>query len=152
MKKFVSICAVCLALASSSCSGPYAPSAFTEFENRKSVCFMVGHKEMIDFSSGEIQYSFNNTRHQFRAGCAITLKDESSGGSLELVREYYVLNLEAVPADTGQKIKGKATLCTASITRDYEAEFEVIKKENSLFWLWDDKLKLGVVINTGNTL
>lgn len=146
MKRTI-IYAIILMLALTSCKGPALPVYDALFLEHTDVAIVVGKKEMIDFSSGLSQASYNPTTFRFRVGLAEQQPDRSTGLTVETVTDFFVLDLSAMPAEQGQKLTGKLQLVTTSLARSYTInDMQVLKKEDGKAWLWDDKLKLGVVV------
>lgn len=149
MKRYIILAAVfCLALFS--CKGPSTPSDQEIFLQKESMCLMVGYKEMIDFSAGELQFSYNDTKHIYRAGVTVSQPDQNSGATVQTVQNYYVLRLEAAPGDEGSEVRGVLTLCSPTISsgiRTYDLKnATVLKTDASQVWIWDPELHLGVIV------
>lgn len=113
------------------------------------VCLIVGQREMLDFTSGNIQTACNPVSHTYRAGIAEVQEDKTTGCFVETVQKYYSLVLDAAPSAAGNVIKGNLILRSTNLNRTYNAEFTVLKKDATYVWLWDEAIKLGVVIQTG---
>lgn len=133
-----------------SCKGPAATSDEDLFFNQPSVCMVVGTKEYIGPSSGILQTSCNAQKHIYRAGIPIILKDQNTGLDVEIVEEYFVAVLDAVPGESGSKVNGNISLKSNQLRSGYQTypnvEFTIKKTENDLAWLWAAKEHIGLVI------
>lgn len=138
-------------LALAGCKGPVTPSDQEIFSERTGVCLMVGYKNMVDFSLGDIQYSSNASKHIYRAGVTQEAEDASTGIAVQTVQQYFVLKLDEVPGEVNSSVKGSLVLCSPAIAagiRTYNIQNGVvIKKDDSLVWIWDATLHLGVVVH-----
>lgn len=141
---------VAAALAASACSGPKVQPYTEAFMAVEDVCVMVGYKQMIDFTSGDIQFSVNDTKHIYRGGVTLSQRDENLGLDVQTVQHYFVLHTEEALTADALDVNGTLTLCSpvlASGMRTYKIEgASVIKAEDDRLWLWDDVQKLGVVV------
>jgi len=133
-----------------SCSAPDTESDEQLFVNRTGMCFVVGRKDMLDFSETGAQTSFNSSKNIYRAGIPTYVEDKSTGNQVETVEKYYILVLgSALPASGN--VDGTIYLKSDKISagfRTYEAHFEIKKTQGELVWLWDDTKKIGIVIRT----
>ncbi len=152
--------AVLFALLLASCKEPYAPSDKEVFLKQTDVCMVAGQKEYIGGATGKTQSSYNPTRHLFRGGNVEVAVDSTSNKAkreVETVNSYFVLMADAVPEGMGTSVNGVLYLKHPSLPNSYRtygttaspASFEVIRNENGLVWLWENKLKIGVVVRTG---
>ena len=119
------------------------------FLSHDGVCIVVGQREMIDFTSGNIQTASNPVSNTYRAGLAEVQEDKTPGLFVETVQKYYSVVLAAAPSAAGNVVKGSVILRSTNLNRTYNAEFTVLKKDATYVWLWDEAIKLGVVIQTG---
>lgn len=150
MKKVLRIlaCLTLLAYTASSCKEPHNASDLDLFSSRKDICVVVGRKDMIDFAGKEIQTSFNQSKHLYRAGLPKVQLDSTSGKMVETVEEYYILALESIPNAEGATVSGSLHLKASTLSagfRTYAVNMEVVKQEGSLAWLWDPSQKVGVI-------
>lgn len=133
-----------------SCKAPVVPSDQDVFAGRTDVCLMVGYKDMIDFSAGDLQYSFNNSKHIYRAGFTASQDDASTGQVVQTVQQYYVLKVDEPLGEAGSAVKGNLVLCSPAISsgqRTYSIkEGTVLKADDTQVWIWDPSLHLGVVV------
>lgn len=150
-RRVVTILAMAFALGA--CKGPQEPSDYEIFQAREDVCFMVGYKDMIDFSQGNLQFSYNPMKNIYRAGISVVMMDESSGLEVEIGQQYFVLQLEAGNLEVGSAVKGKIQLCSdklANGSRSYTlTDAKLIKADLSKLWIWDDNLRLGMIVPIG---
>lgn len=134
------------------CNGPYTPSDQEVFQTKNDVCIQVGYKDMIDFGTGDVQYSCNTEKHIYRAGVSITQDDASTGMQVETVQHYFVLKLEDTPGEVDSQVKGTLYLCSSTISsgsRSYILKnATVLGKEDGTIRIWDKDLHLGVIILT----
>jgi len=133
-----------------SCSAPNTESDEELFVARTDICFVVGRKDMLDFTEGSIQTSINSSKNIYRAGVPTYVEDKSTGNTVEVVDKYYILIL-ASPLPASGNVTGTIHLKSDKIStgyRTYDADFEVKKTEGELVWLWDDTKKIGLVIRT----
>lgn len=134
-----------------SCKGPSTPSDQEVFAGRNSVCLMVGYKNMVDFSLGDVQYSSNASKHIYRAGVTQSVEDASTGITVQTVQQYFILQLDEVPGDVNSAVKGTVVLCSPAIAagiRTYKMQNGVvIKRDDTLVWIWDATLHLGAVVH-----
>lgn len=156
MKRIRHICIISVACASllcaASCNGPKTASDEELFMQQPSVCMFVGTKEYIGPSFGTLQVSNNAQKHIYRAGIPIVLHDSQTGRDVEVVEEYFVLALDAVPSAEGAAVKGTLDLKSNQLRNGYQTysnlEFTVKKTEGTKVWLWAEKDHVGVVIQT----
>lgn len=132
-----------------SCKAPYRTPYEEVLDSRSDVCILVGSRDMIDFTYGPVQTSFNPVKHSYRAGVCLLKQDSGSDSWVEVMEEYFSLMLDAEPKAADEQVGGTLYLRTVSLSRSYEAKFKVRKVEKGLAWLWDDTLKLGVVVRCG---
>ncbi len=148
MKRFAYIAVLMLSVCS--CKAPVVPSDQEVFADRTDVCIMVGYKNMIDFSSGDMQYSFNESKHIYRAGVTLSQDEASTGQVVQTVQQYYVLHANGPIGEVGSSVTGNLVLCSPSISsgqRTYAIkEGTVLKADASQVWVWDPALHLGVII------
>lgn len=139
-----------LAMLALSCKAPYTPSDQEVFSKMENVGVMVGYKEMIDFSTGNLQYSYNPSTHVYRGGVCVKQEDANTGNTVETVQYYFVLCLDREPGEADSELGGSMILCSNTIaagTRSYDLKSaKVLKRNDSLIWIWDSALHLGVVI------
>jgi len=131
-----------------SCSAPSTQSDAELFMSRTEICFVVGHKDMLDFTTNGIQTSFNASKNIFRAGIPSYVEDMTTGNLVETVDKYFILALNSSIPASGT-VNGKIYLKTDQIStgfRTYDSELEVKKTQGELVWLWDDSKKIGIVI------
>jgi len=144
------LCAACAGLGS--CNGPATTSDEDLFVQQPSVCMVVGTKEYIGPSFGTLQISNNSQKHIYRAGIPVVMKDSQTGLDVEVVEEYYVLALEAIPGAEGSTVKGTLDLKSTQLRNGYQTysdlEYTVKKISGNLVWLWAAKDHVGVVIQT----
>lgn len=153
----VAFCLVFLHL--TGCKVPFVPSDKEVFLGRTDVCMVAGQKEYIGPASGKIQSSYNPTRRLFRGGNIEVALDTTLNLSVETVSSYFVLIANAVPEAVGTSVDGILYLKHPSLPNSYRtygtdskpASFEVIKEENNLVWLWENNLKIGVVVRKGTS-
>lgn len=148
MRKVSHIILFAILLVSAACTDPNNVADVDVFRERKDICVVVGRKVMIDFESGNIQTSFNEAKHLYRAGRPVVQLDSTSGKMVETVEEYFVLSLQTVPGEAGATMAGSLHLKAASLSsgfRTYTVNLEVLKKEGSLAWFWDPSQKVGVI-------
>lgn len=151
---FKALALVCYAFAAvmvnSSCSGPKVQADADVFASAEDVRLMVGYKDMIDFASGDLQYSVNNAKHIYRAGVTSVQRDEAEKQNVQTVQQYYVLNTEEPLGKAEEQVKGVLTLCSPTISsgiRTYKIEdARIIKATDKQVWIWDSTLHLGVVV------
>ncbi len=87
------------------------------------------------------------------------VKDTVLNINVETVNSYFVLMADAVPGAVGTNVNGVLYLKHPSLPNSYRtygtnanpASFEVIKEDNSLVWLWENKLKIGIVVKVSAT-
>lgn len=145
----VIIISVCSAIGLCCCNGPYMPSDREVFLSRTSECMLVGYKDMIVFHQDSIQHSFNETKHLYRTGKITTKTEQSTGNTVELVEEFFILKLDSAPGDAGSESTGKLYLTSSSLTRSYDnLHLKVLKRENGMIWMWDETKKLGIAFAT----
>ena len=119
------------------------------FQEHNDICIVVGIKEMIDFSSGCTQTQFNPSTHVFRSSLGKIQEDLSDGSMVEIVQEYFVVKLDCNPLAVGDEVHGEVILNSDELDRNYtNVNFTVVKTSDKLVWLWDDTIKLGVVIRS----
>ena len=154
------ISALCLAaLLLTGCKEPSVPSNKDVFLNQTDVCMVAGQKEYIGGSTGKTQSSWNPTKHLFRAGNVEVVKDTVANLSIEMVNSYFVLMADAVPGAVGTSVTGILYLKHPSLPNSYRtygtsttpASFEVLKQEKGMVWLWENNLKIGVVVKFSST-
>lgn len=134
----------------SACKGPAAPQYDQQLLLLDDVACVVGSRHMVDFSSGIVQSEYNPTQRRYRAGVGVHEKDETSGYLVEVVKEYFVLELKEDMPEEGQSVGGQVILRTNALNREYkDATFKVLKRTDSMAWLWDDATKLGVIVRIG---
>ncbi|MBQ0097066.1 MAG: hypothetical protein KBS53_05385 [Bacteroidales bacterium] len=154
----VALCLAALLLAG--CRAPFVPSDKDVFLNQTDVCMVAGRKEYIGGSTGRTQSSYNPTRHLFRGGNIDVVKDTVLNVTVETVNSYFVLMADAVPGSVGTEVSGVLYLKHPSLPNSYRtygtganpASFEVIKEEKNMVWLWENKLKIGIVIRLSATV
>lgn len=133
-----------------SCNGPETLSDEETFAEMTDVCILVGYKQMIDFSKGDLQYSFNNTKNIYRAGVTQTQRDEAEGIDVQTVQEYYVLRTEKPLGEAGEAVAGQLVLCSGALSsgmRSYDIkDGKVLKTGDGLVWIWDSEIHLGLVV------
>lgn len=148
---FMAAAFCCAAFALASCKGPVVPSDQEIFSERTSVCLMVGYKNMVDFSIGDLQYSSNATKHIYRAGATQSVADASTGITVQTVQQYFVLKLNEAPGEVNSAVKGTLVLCSPTIAagiRSYNIQNgTILKRDDNLAWIWDSVLHLGVVVH-----
>lgn len=145
-------------LAAVSCGQPYSPSNQDVFMEQKDVCMVAGQKEYIGGASVSlVQSSYNPVKRQFRAGNVEQVRDETTGCTVDLVNDYFVLYLDGIPAEAGKKVSGYLYLKHRSLPNSFRTygsesapiEFDILKVEGSRAWLWAPSIKIGTVIKTG---
>lgn len=151
MKKLTVIALAIILLAS--CRMPEGMPQYKEaFMNRNDYCLLAGSKEMIDFSSGEPQASYNPTTKIYRCSALSYTVYESDSSALETVEEYYNVILSAnISGTVGQKISScKIILHTDALQTTKEpsqcGEIEVVKVVDDKAWLWSESLQWGLVV------
>lgn len=132
-----------------SCKAPYRTPYEEVLDTRSDVCILVGPRDMIDFTYGPVQTAYNPVKHSYRAGVCLLKQDGSSDSWVEVMEEYFSLILDADPLTVQEQVSGTLYLRTVSLSRSYDATFKVRKVEKGLAWLWDETLKLGVVVRCG---
>ena len=132
-----------------SCKGQKGIPYEENFTAHNDICVVVGQREMIDFSEGNLQSEYNPVTHVFRGGVGLVQEDKGSGMQVETVQEYFVVVLDANPSAVGDQLKGSLILRSSSLNRVYTASFKVVKLTETLAWLWDDNIKLGAVVKVG---
>lgn len=144
------ISAVMCTILLSGCKGPARTPYNEQFLALEDVACIVGSRHMIDFSAGIVQTDCNPGLKRYRASVGVHEMDATTGYLVEVVKEYFVLTLESDPAtgtaEGASPIPGKLLLRTNALNREYKATFAVLKLTDSRAWLWDENLKLGVVI------
>lgn len=140
-----------LAGAALSCNGPAVEADSKIFADQQNVCLMVGYKNMIDFESGDLQYSVNISKHIYRAGVTFTQRDDAEAMDVQTVQQYYVLKTNEVLTDSPEDVvTGVLTLCSPTISsgiRTYDIKNgKVVKATDNQLWIWDSELHLGVVV------
>lgn len=146
------LCLVILQFAG--CKAPFVPSDKDVFLQQTDVCMVAGQKEYIGGATGKTQSSYNPTRHLFRGGNVDVAVDSVMKYTVETVNSYFVLMADAVPEGVGNSVSGILYLKHPSLPNSYRtygtdtkpANFEVIKEEGGLAWLWENSLKIGVVV------
>lgn len=141
------------------CRAPFVPSDKDVFLQQTDVCMVAGQKEYIGGATGRTQSSYNPTRHLFRGGKVDVAVDSVLKCTVETVNSYFVLMADAVPEGMGNSVSGILYLKHPSLPNSYRtygtdakpASFEVIKEEDNLIWLWENSLKIGVVVRKGVT-
>lgn len=140
------LCAFCVL----GCKAPYTPSDKTLFEEREDISISVGYKQMIDFSAENLQYSFNPDKAIFRAGVSVSQMDASTGYEVEVAQHFFVLKLDNPLGALDSDVTGTLYLTTdklAAGSRSYTIKNgKVIKLSENKVWIWDDVLRLGVVV------
>ena len=129
MKKllYILVAAFCLA----SCKGEALRDDFADMEGIR--CVVKGRNTLV-YNPASCQMSFNRERREFRV-----CKDNMS--------DFYSLQLNAVPAENGQKLNGSIQWTTSdNLNRKKNVGFEVIRNEADKFWLWSESLRLGVIV------
>lgn len=146
---FTLVCTLAVALLSS-CKGPYVPEDYVAFLEREDVCMIVGYKDMVDFTKGDLQYSFNPAKHIYRAGVTNTQFDASAGIEVQTVQQYFILQAGEPLGEKDAKVTGSVVLCSPTISsgqRTYKLkEAVILKAEDNKVWVWDPSLHLGMVI------
>lgn len=144
------VLALAVMTAAVSCNGPDTLSDEETFAGMTDVCIMVGYKQMIDFSAGDLQYGFNNTKNIYRAGVTVTQRDENEDLDVQTVQEYYVLRTEKPLGEAGESVRGQLVLCSSALSsgmRTYEIkDGKILKTGDGLVWLWDSEIHLGLVV------
>lgn len=121
------------------------------FREKGDICFVVGPKNMIDFSSGNIQSEFNKGKMTYKAGVGNIQYDPSANKQVEIVEEYYVVVLDKeANSKVDETYTANVLLCSAALSRTYSANFTTIRADEDKIWLWDDALKLGIVVRIAN--
>lgn len=142
----VILCALCTV----GCKAPYSPSDKELFEAREDICISVGYKQMIDFTPESLQYSYNPDKLLFRAGVSTTQIDGSTGYEVEIVQHFFVLKLNESLGVLDGDVTGTLYLTSdklASGSRSYDIKNgKIIKISGNKAWIWDDVLRLGVVV------
>jgi len=117
------------------------------FEQREGICFVVGSKDMLDFTKGNVQCEYNNLKCTYRAGLGVIKYDLTDFTYAEIMEEYYVVILDSTPTGkVEEKHKATVLLRSTSLSRQYDANFVTVKSSDEYLWLYDDSLKLGVVV------
>ena len=142
---------VILAAALVSCSGPERIEGDQILLERSECAVISGVKDMIDFEGSGFQYSSNSARHVYRATTEITSTDVSTGNSVSLGDEYFVLRLDAAVPEEKATVTGSLYLQARTIKKgstDYKnLEFKVLRRTSEMAWLWDETRMVGVVIH-----
>lgn len=150
--RIILACAVILTAAA--CNGPATPSDIDLFTAQEYPCVMVGKKLMLD-AGPDAQYSYNPSKIIFRAGLPVITEAPEGQFKVETVEQYYVLQLTALPKEGDAEVKGKLYLKAETLAkgfRTYDVNMAVIKSDDSRIWLWDSKLKVGVIACQGPRL
>ena len=146
-KEFICICLALAVLSLSGCTVHLESDYKSLFTSREDVCLLVGHKDMIDFTSGPVQMECNPVKHTYRGAVCVYRTDVQNKTEVELVKDYYTLILDKTPAVVGDKLNGKLYLRTTDLNRSYDdMEMEVVKMSDSLAWIWCEKSKLGITV------
>ncbi len=87
------------------------------------------------YDSLTCQKAFNREKSEFRV-----LSDN--------VADFFIVDLDATPAEQGQKVGGTATWTTGRDIHSKKTTFEVIKLEGSKIWLWSSSNRIAAVVET----